>query len=326
MILQIHDDVDNDDDPPPWPDLIPDEYREKLESRKALGERLAAYSTELKALSAAERLEVRETLIRQNQLRQLFSCRANCKTIEELPQPIRDAAKAVFAFAFDLLIDFKIRDSHYRAIYESTRYKLCPFCGNEPFDAPTAPREDYDHYLPRDMYPFAGANLCNLVPAGKKCNMQYKRTTDPLLGANGVRRHVLNPYSGKYFELSLMATVVFGPGNVMGMDWQIDFEPESPESETWDAVFKIRERLKRDIFEPYWETWLGEFSGFAKQLSPQGGIDLSDALTRYCRYLSGRGLNDRAFMQLAFFRLVLDRVQGGNRRLIQILNTCAMWS
>ena len=176
MLVEVHDAVDAGNDPPDWPSSIPQQYREKIQPKHGIKAKLNTYSDTLKNLNATERSDVRETFIRQNQLKQLFRCHHNCKQIDELPTSIQEPIKNLLKQAFSLLTDFEIRDKHYRIIYERAEQKLCPFCGLEPFDAPGAPREDDDHYLPRSRYPFAGANLRNLVPMGSKCNGRYKDT------------------------------------------------------------------------------------------------------------------------------------------------------
>ena len=80
---------------------------------------------------------------------------------------------------------------------------MCPFCGCEYFDAPGAPREDLDHYLPKSLYPFAAANLRNLVPMGMKCNERYKLAQDILRDAAGVRRRSFDPYAERQIKVIL---------------------------------------------------------------------------------------------------------------------------
>lgn len=319
MLVRILDDFDNGNDPPAWPIIIPTQYRETLRRRRGLSGRLNAFIRELRRLSLADRSNVRETLIRQNQLRQLLSCHHSCKALNELPDSIHDSAKDLFEYAFGLLKDLRIRDELYRVVYESTAHKVCPFCGCEPFDAPGARREDLDHYLPRSRYPFAGVNLRNLVPMGRKCNSLYKGETDPLHDESGGRRRVLNPYAGVSFGLSVLMTGVFDIDNVLGLDWRINFVPASEESETWDEIFHVRERLERDVFEPYWTEWLGEFVVFANELRSADDVAVQDALIRYCRVLRRYGLRDHGFLRLAFFELVLYEVDAGNQQLVRLL-------
>ena len=113
-------------------------------------------------------------LVQQNRIADLAICATDCEILSDLPKAIQAPVAEPCNFAFELLTGLGVRDRHYRAIYTTVPYHVCPFCGCEYFDAPGAPREDLDHYLPRNLYPFAAANLRNLVPMGMKCNERYK--------------------------------------------------------------------------------------------------------------------------------------------------------
>lgn len=319
--MRIHGDLERKQIPPDWPHIIPDEYREKVKSRYGLRDRFKSYTETLKSLTFAEQQSVLETLVRQNQLRRLFHGRRNGLRIEALPEEMREPAKSLFEFAFCLLTALGIRDTHYRTIYNSNAAKLCPFCGLEYFDAPGAPREDDDHYLPKTHYPFAAANLWNLVPMGHKCNSRYKKTNDPIMDKAGVVRRALNPYGGQCFTVSLAGTVMTQTPNKIDFDWNIVFEPSIEEADTWNAIFDLRTRYKRDILQPHWESWLKLFADFANDKNVNDVSTLRNALARYCKIQRRAGLDDRAFLKAAFYEMVLKEWDDGNQAIARILQT-----
>jgi len=54
---------------------------------------------------------------------------------------------------------------------------LCPFCGLTTLEKDSSNhRDDYDHYLPKEKYPFNAVNLKNLLPMCSDCNKNGKKS------------------------------------------------------------------------------------------------------------------------------------------------------
>ena len=230
---------------------------------------------------------------------------------------------SLFTFAFDLLTDYEVRQRQYAALCKSIPARICPFCGCEALDAPGAPQEDLDHYIPRAKYPFAAANLRNLAPMGGRCNTAYKHTQDPLRRADGQRRTACDPYATAGVTVSLSNSVVdeVTAGPIVA-EWTIEFDPVSEAVETWDEVFHIRERWTRDVLdEQTFRQWLADFRNYCLTAGLQffGDDDVLDAVRRYEQCLSGSGFRDRAFIKAAVFRFLLHRCAIGCQRLLPIL-------
>jgi hypothetical protein len=238
-----------------------------------------------------------------------------------LPQRIREPAKDLFDFAFGLLTKLAVRDRHYAVIYEALKHKVCPFCGINAFDAPGAPREDDDHYLPRSRYPFAGVNLCNLVPMCHKCNARYKGTQDPMWDGAGCRRRVLNPYRHGGFDLDLTRSATSGGSAPHKPRWVIDFVPATPEAETWDQVFLLRERLTRDVLDCSYTTWIGDYAAWcrASNYAVGSAAQIPDTLLAYEGYLAELGLSDRSLLRRAVCRMLYVQCAAGNEDLLGVL-------
>ncbi len=318
-LMRIHSDVELKKNMPSWPKILPEEYRERLKSRTGLRDRLNAYKKALKTLADVDQFRVLKALVQQNQIRRLLSCRSTCMRIDALPIAIHSPVMSLFDYAFELLTDLGVRDSHYRIIYHCQEGKLCPFCGLEYFDAPGAPREDDDHYLPKVHYPFAAANLWNLVPAGHKCNSRYKRTSDPIVNSGGISRKAVDPYGATCFSVSLMNSTPFGAPNGLDPVWMVEFHPTYDEANTWDEIFEIRTRYRRDVLDQYWESWLDEFSFYARGTGMSDASALRSSLHAYLTFLRGCGLKDRAFLKAAFAEMLLDQVDKANEKVIGLL-------
>ncbi|MCF7538032.1 hypothetical protein [Pseudomonas petrae] len=308
---------------PSWPRLFPEAYRDRLSGRKGLEKRLKAYTTAIKTLNAAERQSVLEAVEAQNKISDLLIRRCDCEELANLPERIREPAKDLFTFAFGLLTDYEIRQRQYLALCNSIPARVCPFCGCEGLDAPGAPQEDLDHYIPRSKYPFAAANLRNLAPMGGRCNASYKHIQDPLRANDGRRRAACDPYHTAGVGISLSNSVVdeMTPGPIVS-DWVIEFLPTNEAIETWDEIFHIKERWTRDVLdERTFNQWLGDFRNycFTATLQITGDGDVLRAVSRYEEYLTGCGFSDRAFLKAAVFRFLLRRCSVGCQRLLPML-------
>jgi hypothetical protein len=307
---------------PAWPTILPEERQATLRSRLGLRDRLKAYNVALRKLpTKSDRDAVLAAVTEQNRISDLLSNACNCATLDALPEAIHDAATSLFDLAFRLLTDLNVRDEHYKVIYDAATEPVCPFCGTEYFDAPGAPREALDHYLAKSRYPFAAANLRNLVPMGHKCNSDYKGAVDLLCRADGSRRVVLDPYTHTSLAVQLDSGEPFGGSEPHLPSWEIQFEPDSPPVSTWDEVFEIRTRYRRDHLDPSYMRWLEQFKNWVHRsaIQTESDADLVRALERFAADWEAAGLQDRAFLKAGVFRMLQRHCETGNARLIALL-------
>ena len=322
MIGAIHTSLGAAQAPPEWPDVIPTQYRDQLRNRPGLRDRLDAYTRALRRLSAVNRERVLNALNDQNQINLLLSCRHECEAIDDLPALIRKPIEDLFSFAFKLLTPLGVRDTHYQEIYTSTEDHVCPFCGCEYFDAPGAPREALDHYLKESTYPFAAANLRNLVPMGDKCNSRYKLAQDILRKDDGTRRSSFDPYNHAGVRISLDDSQPFAGLDGQMPRWQIDFDPDSPEAATWDEIFHIRERYVRDVLNPSFKRWLGNFGAWFKRnvRNPNPTEhEMLTAIQQYIDNLEPMELGGRDFLRERVFQMLYRHCHHGDQRLIALM-------
>ncbi|WP_446368285.1 restriction endonuclease subunit S [Coleofasciculus sp. G3-WIS-01] len=295
--------------------------------RLSLGDKLKNYQEPLKTISASERDRILQAFNDQNKIALLLSCQHDCETIQDLPQIIHKPVRDLFIYAFEILKeeDLEIRDQHYKAIYDAVSDHICPFCGYEPFDAPGARREALDHYLSKEKYAFAAANLRNLVPMGNKCNSRYKLAQDILRKDDGTRRKSFDPYNHGTLTVSLDNSQPFvgelGKTGERLPKWEIDFGSNTEEVATWDDVFHIRERYERDVLNEGFTSYLREFGNYCKYCDsvPTSTEELIDAIRKYRSYQESNGFKDKAFLKAAVFRMLHRHCQNGDERLIQFI-------
>lgn len=328
ILHSIHDSLHTATKPPAWPEIIPERYRKRLQKRTGLKDRLKTYQSTVEKLTTVEQERIIQALQDQNEIALLLSCQRNCEAIADLPEAIHEPVKKLFEFAFELLTKLEIRDNHYKAIYDSVPSHTCPFCGCEYFDAPGAPREALDHYLAESKYPFAASNLRNLVPMGNKCNSRYKLAKDILTKDDGTRRKSFDPYNYSPTEIKIFlekSQPFAGTTTPTGQLplWQIEFEPNTEEVLTWDEVFHIRKRYKRDVLDAEFNSWLRHFNSWLKRhnIAHTSDEELVDAIDRYATDYEDMEMSDRAFLKAAVFRMLHTHCKKGDRRLISFIRT-----
>lgn len=318
ILSSIHMSIDAGEDPPEWPEIIPVAQRKTLRRRYGLKDRLKFYSDAFRTLNNIERQKVVECFEQQNRISELLACIVNCVNVSELPDPIQQPINELFDFAFSLLSEIGIRDKQFQVIYDTDKYHVCPFCGCEYFDAPGAPREDLDHYLTKSIYPFAAANLENLVPMGMKCNERYKHDQDILWSETGNRRPSFYPYAERTITIRLDSSVPFGGADGQNPHWIIEFDPYSPECQTWDEILHVCERMRRDVLDPSFLRWLGEFSAWFKlrisDPNPSEAVVIN-ALHTYAEDVALMGFNAREFLRTSVFWMLYSHCSAGNMRL-----------
>ena len=181
-------------------------------------------------------------------------------------------------------------DDHYKSFIGKNPIGKCPFCGiSDMLSVNHKPREAYDHYLPKKLYPFNSINFCNLVPACHHCNSSYKTSKNPALTpkdpARAVkRRKIFYPYA-KYRN-NIEVTIDFGKhdvGNLTPDDIQIVYGPPviNEEIETWKDVYGIDERFKAKCCSVDAKDWLEQVRIFrdAHGIKPVASLMTQQQLT-----------------------------------------------
>lgn len=307
--------IDQGEAPVVWPDCLPDHVRPILTNRTGLRDRIADFWPAYQALDAAQKTRLRQAIDDQTNLPDIFGLTCNCETIGGLPDPIVEAAGQLFDFAFKQLKSLKldgecIRDIQYKAIYDQLPEKICPFCGLNHFRAPGAPRHALDHYLPASRYTFVGSDFRNLVPCCHECNSDFKGDQDLLFRIDGTRRQCCNPYDGPVYSVCLQGSELF-EGEVVNRHrvplWVIDFVGgPAAHAQTWDEVYRVRERYIRDILNVCFVPWVEDFARyFVQRFGRTENVDeVYQCLPEYIAGIGFDHLRERAFLKTEVLRLI----------------------
>lgn len=291
--------------------------------------RLFAFKDAYADLARPDREIVLATLVSQNEIANLLNRTIQPQVISQTYPLVHEKAKDLFVFCFEKLTDLNIRAGQYSTIFASLSDKICPFCGIERVMNPEETAQDQDHYLAKSIYPFCAANLRNLVPMCRCCNRDYKKDKDVI--ENGSRR-AFDPYNSTPPEITLNQTIIVEGSSPIKFDWNIDFLTNAEEAETWDSVFDIRTRYKRDILNEYFDKWLWGFSEICRKNRKRGYLDgnLSPEQIRQqlANYQEDKADNPSTglagFLEPLVFNFLLQKYDENNPRIVSLIRLAVL--
>ena len=155
--------------------------------------------------------------------------------------------------------DCKLKPTHrYYREYIAINNSVCPFCSINTYKNPLNPRrEDFDHYLPKALYPLAAANMYNLVPMCNECNQDFKSVQDPIYDGSH-RVTAFYPFStvaGVTVEVESSVELV----SPFERKWLVKLVPNDVEETekvfNWNRVFSIESRLVNELTQRH-DEWV----------------------------------------------------------------------
>lgn len=304
MIDSVKAAVSGNATPLAWPDIIPSARRIELEPRYGLRDRWKIFVEKVVALPKVEALDVLATFENQNAIATLLDGTTTCKRTRDLPETVQAAVKDLFTFAYELVRNGDVRARAYEVIDKKRPQRMCPFCGYEPMSAVNLPKDALDHYLCKEHYPFAAANLRNLAPIGHKCNSSYKLAKDVILRDDGTPRRAFDPFTCDPVQVKEVLDQ-FDPAS-REATWAVQFDQNSEEVDTWNDVFSIKSRFEAEVLSEY-EQWLRWFGDWARQeCARTGTTDPKQLLVSYATTWARDDYSGRGFVRRPFFDRMIE--------------------
>lgn len=323
-LLDGFDRADAGEAPTAWPDCLPEAHRDALRRRGRLGEAVAGVITAYAALQPNERTELREARYDQMRPAELYAGELSAKRVQDLPAPLAAPLREYADCVFDALDDLGVRDRSFE-IHGRTQGLACAFCGYEAADNARVRNMDWDHYLAKSLYPFAGANLLNFAPMGDACNRTFKSSKDILRSNAGARRRCFDPYASEPATVDLLDSTLFarGPGNLLP-EWRIGIRGDADSCATWDAIFELSARWI-DRLDRVHEGCLGKF-GRLHRGRALTDADVVDGLDRLASMHREHETAAGEFLPAAVYELWSVRCAGAGEeagRLLRLLRRLA---
>ncbi|MCY1498059.1 hypothetical protein D9M68_320360 [compost metagenome] len=133
---------------------------------------------------------------------------------------------------------------------------LCPTCGiGELKMAESKTRDQYDHFLPKSLYPFSSVNFENLVLCCKECNsFDVKGDKDTIALSTG---RLFYPFDFNHKKLSVSFGITTDNAKPKDIIWNISYtNPEGKvnEIQSWRTIYDIDTRYS-DFVKGRVEKW-----------------------------------------------------------------------
>jgi len=336
IILTIHARLDNgnrvvttQNKPLHWrgliPGFLPADKSQKLISLRSVRDKVLEYARELQRLrlTAQERATIIDTLTHQNDVSGLTSGNTPISSIENTFPTLNEKVKELFLLCYEKLGNVGSRETQYKLVYDSLTQKFCGFCGFGTMMNQEEASQDQDHYLAKSRYPFAAANIRNLVPMCIQCNRIHKQATDIIQDENLNRKQAFDPYTCNPTDILLTQSYVNRVALRVVPTWQISFTPSSNSAENWDRVFDYRTRVKRDVLDECYSRWFTNFMATCSRKRSEGlyqipmsDQDIRDVLFQhYNLCLDDLGSGKDRFKSHVF-HLMLNLYDSGDERVI----------
>lgn len=155
-------------------------------------------------------------------------------------------------------------DEHYDAFMITNAHGKCPFCGLGDIKSNLLSKRDaYDHYLPKDIYPFNSVNFKNLVPCCNTCNSSYKLVKDPVYDKAGNKpRKAFYPFGtikpdSIVFNVKVNALDSHDPKQ-NNIDLSFSSATNAEEIEAWRDVYGMDERYLDKCKSEDAKLWLDQ--------------------------------------------------------------------
>ena len=156
------------------------------------------------------------------------------------------------------------RKNHYHNFIKHKKNELdwCPSCGIRPMHRFTDDiTEQYDHYLPKDLYPFSSVNFQNLVPICNDCNSLQVKKDDDILAHTG---KVFYPFDETHKPIEIAISIATNNSDIEKVKWKITYtcqEGKSKELSAWKKIYKIEDRHQKHCvgsikswYKKYWDN------------------------------------------------------------------------
>ncbi len=222
--------------------------------------------------------------------------------IEKIDKPLSDELKQWGKDLYNHVLSlapFTSRNGqlmdYYKDFMVANANGVCPFCGLSDLKSDLlSKREAYDHYFPKDKYPFNTVNFKNLVPACYTCNSSYKLIKDPI---NKGKQKAFYPFSTAKptFEIKVkIASIDFEDPkkNVVSINFS---STQQSEVDAWRTTYGIDERYDdkcRSDDSKYWLEKIRE--------SRNHGYDMISYLDLEIRIGKMFPFKDKNFLRVPF--------------------------
>lgn len=219
-----------------------------------------------------KRTEYCDAIRRSNKIKEICEGTITPWKTDDIPIEVRELTKTLFVKLYENVLkgDFFTpiygnRKAHFQEFkqHANNGYEFCPACGIMLLHTYLDDiRDQYDHYLPKDLYPLSSVNFRNLVPVCKDCNSIEVKSNKDILSYTG---RVFFPFNEAHKTIRIDVTITKNNADISMIEWGINYSSEegkNEEIEAWKNIYNIESRHKTHIkgsidtwYRYYWEDF-----------------------------------------------------------------------
>lgn len=165
--------------------------------------------------------------------------------------------------AFDEKYTTSLRN-HFDAFSKlNSSITLCPICGiGELKKHQDVTRDQYDHYLPKAIYPLSSVNFKNLVPICKECNSFDVKGEKDIISISSNKK-LFYLFDETHKGITVAFKIILDHRNIENIQWAIEYNnPDNKVDEiiSWKNIYSIEARYQGYVkgritkwYGHYWE-------------------------------------------------------------------------
>ncbi|EEX34083.1 MULTISPECIES: hypothetical protein [Vibrio] len=255
--------------------LFPTEFIDVHDdSRNDIDKKFKAVFEQIKSLNPSQKKQLKRMYINHQRTKRLCQDRVAIVDFSAYPEQFKKSLKSLGEYLYSSglkntriqqLAIAKYGDNnstlydHWLA-FKEVNGSVCCFCGIQDYEEQLPDtsikkwRPAYDHYLPKEKYPFSAVNFRNLIPCCYQCNSKSKGAFDPCNCKKTGRKKAKYPFSN---DIVVGLKFKFVAENVaMKTPWVVELNDENDEvHQTWNRVYQIKDRVASRLNSNY-VTWL----------------------------------------------------------------------
>lgn len=175
----------------------------------------------------------------------------------DIPAEVRAVTKKLFINLYNSVLKGKFfapiygnRKTHFEQFKKHAHndYLYCPCCGLEEMKTYADKITDqYDHYLPKDEYPFSSVNFENLVPTCTTCNSLEVKSSKDILSYKG---KAFFPYDSTHKEINIEHKIVKNDTEISKIEWVTSYtnnDGKDDEITAWKKIYNIVDRHTKHV-------------------------------------------------------------------------------
>ena len=246
--------------------LVEENFKDIFDEYEKVSKPLKSIFSKYQKIPQSSKQKVLEAFEKNNMIEDICSNKIEPITYLELDEVIKTELYDFYKSLWETVLSYKkVVDNgcsvttHFQEFTDSLHQDIliCPFCGLENLlskgDAEDGKRDDYDHYLPKKLYPFNSVNFKNLVPMCHRCNSKYKGQKNTVADKQKNKRKVFYPYDMSLFDNKISIKIDTEEEELSDKNrWNIIIDSSldySEELKSWDDIFDIKQRYKNRIVQ-----------------------------------------------------------------------------